>query len=90
MLLGPCFCRLFATLRTTLAHTIKQVQKLRLNSLLFATIDAIARAWWLRRVVCVPQLSITELNRDFWGIIGALFIAFLTPLAPTIKQEQKL
>jgi len=40
--------------------------------------------------VRVPQLSITELNRNFWGIIGALSIAFLTPLAPTIKQEQKL
>ena len=43
--------------------------------------------------VCVPQLSITELNRDFgryWGAVCRLFATPRTTLAPTIKQVQKL
>ena len=80
-------CRLFATPRTTLAPTIKQVQKFRLNFLLFATIDAIARAWWLKVEAC-RVCATAEHNRAQPRLLGHYWGTFHRLLDPISTHHQ--
>ena len=74
-----------------------QEQKLRPNSVPFATIDAIARAWQINAsLVCATAGtadrtygSAEPTSTATLGILGRLFASSYIPLAPTIKQEHK-
>ena len=82
-------CRLFATPRTTLAPTIKQVQKLRPNSLLFASIYAIVEE---RGEACVRMCATAEHNRAqprLWGHYWGTFHRLLDPISTHHQTRTK-